>query len=134
MEFEGVFSAIVAAVLISLGVGGDWARWTNVRIESASAQVASHVPDVAYKGPGRIHENTLKRGNSSFRIKSALVGAGVSPRAEVASVGFSAGASLWTFSSVGGSRSSGVTIAGNFFLKGLPDDNTEHLLTGKAAE
>ena len=67
MEFEGVFSAIVAAVLISFGIGGDWARWTNVRNVSAPAQA-------------------------------------------------------------------GVTLAGNFSLSDLPDDNTGDILTGEPAE
>jgi hypothetical protein len=134
MEFEGVFSAIAAAVLISFGVGGDWARWTNVRNVSAPAQVASHVPAVAYKGPGRFHDNTLKHGKSSFLIKSASWGAGSSPRTEIPSIGFCPGAYHWTFSPVDGSRSSGVTVAGNYFLQGQPDDKSEDLLIGKPAE
>jgi hypothetical protein len=134
MEFEGVFSAIVAAVLISLGIGGDWARWTNVRNKSAPAQVESHVPDVAFKGPGRFDDINFKRGKLPSLLESASLGKGASPRGEVPSIGFCPRASLWKFGSVGGSRSSGVMIAGNLSLKGLPDDNAEHLLTGKPAE
>jgi hypothetical protein len=134
MEFEGVFSAIVAAVLISLGVGGDWARWANVRNESASAQMASHVADVADKGPRIFHDNTFKRGKPSFLLESASLGMGASPRAKVPSIGFCPGAPLWTFSTTGEPRNSGVTIAGSFSLKNLPDENSEHLLIGKPAE
>jgi hypothetical protein len=137
MEFEGVFSAIVAAVLISLGVGGDWARWTNVRNESASAQAVSQVPKVTYRGPGRYHDNAtgpFMRGNLSFLLESASLGKGASPRAVVPSIGFCPGASIWRFSSVGESRNSGVKIAGNFLLKGLPDDHSGDILTGEPAE
>jgi hypothetical protein len=128
MEFEGVFSAIVAAVLISFGVGGDWARWTNVRNVSAAAQALAYIPDV----PGCFHDN--KRGNSSFLLRPASLGKGASPRGGVPTVGFCTGAYHWTFSSVSGSRRSGVTLAGNFSLTDLPDDNTGDILTGESAE
>jgi hypothetical protein len=137
MEFEGVFSAVVAAVLISIGVGGDWARWTNVRNEGAFAQAAPHISEVAYKEPGRINHNAVravKRSSSSCSLESASSGTRTLPETEFPSAGSCSGASFWTIGAAGEPRSSGVTIAGNFSLNTAPADNNWDILTGEPAE
>jgi hypothetical protein len=137
MEFEGVSSAIVAAVLISMGIGGDWARWTNVPNKTTSAQVATRFTDAAYKGSAPLHDNagrTFERSKSSALMESASLSTGASASAGVPSVRFCSSATLWMLNSVDESRSSGVTFAGNFSLKAVPADNYWDTLTGEPAE
>jgi hypothetical protein len=137
MEFEGVFSAIVAAVLISIGVSGDWARWTKLRNESATAQAATHVADVARNGPVQLHSNHAsqsRHSRSSILIESASMGMGASRRGQVSSIGCCPDAFFWKSNSRDRSPGSGLKFAGEFSLTDLPTSGNRVLLTGERTE